>query len=128
LGERPPGAAGRFALDGERPVPRVFWTCPKLAERNLLPPRWHDEKRPKSRDRQTASPASRQPQPQQVQPKGDVRKEQAVADDWEDMNTGPKLNRLRSAVDTLERRQDDLLRYVGELADAVAAMELKLRQ
>jgi hypothetical protein len=85
------------------------------------------EKRQKSRDQQTASPASQQPQPQQVQPKGDARKEQAVAEDWEDMNTGHKLNRLRSAIDTLERRQDDLLRYVGELADAAAAMELKLR-
>jgi tryptophan synthase alpha subunit len=29
---------------------------------------------------------------------------------------------------TLERRQDDLLRQVSELADAIAAMELKLRQ
>jgi hypothetical protein len=50
-----------------------------------------------------------------------------VADDWEDMSMGHKLDHLRSAVDILERRQDDLLQHMSELADAVAAMELKLR-
>jgi len=50
-----------------------------------------------------------------------------VADEWDDMSVDDKLEALRSGLVTLERRQDDLLRYVSELADAVAAMELKLR-
>jgi hypothetical protein len=50
-----------------------------------------------------------------------------VADDWEDMTVDEKLEALRSGQNALERRQDDLLRHVSELADAVAAMELKLR-
>jgi hypothetical protein len=51
-----------------------------------------------------------------------------VAVDWEDMTVEDKLEALRSGLTALERRQDDLLRHVSELADAVAAMELKLRQ
>jgi hypothetical protein len=51
-----------------------------------------------------------------------------VAGDWDDMSVDEKLEHLLSAVKTLERRQDDLLRHVSELADAIAAMELKLRQ
>jgi hypothetical protein len=51
-----------------------------------------------------------------------------VADDWDDMSVEDKLEALRSAVSTLERRQDELLRHLSELADAVAAIELKLRQ
>jgi hypothetical protein len=51
-----------------------------------------------------------------------------VADDWNDMSVEDKLEALRSGLAALERRQDDLLRYLSELADAVAAMELKLRQ
>jgi hypothetical protein len=51
-----------------------------------------------------------------------------VAEDWEDLSTAEKLEQLRSAINTLERRQDDLLRHLSELGDAVAAMELKLRQ
>jgi chaperonin cofactor prefoldin len=48
--------------------------------------------------------------------------------DWDDMSVDERLEHLLSAVKTLERRQDDLLRHVSELADAIAAMELKLRQ
>jgi hypothetical protein len=51
-----------------------------------------------------------------------------VADDWEDMTVDDKLEALRSGLTALKRRQDDLLRHVSELADAVAAIELKLRQ
>jgi hypothetical protein len=50
-----------------------------------------------------------------------------VADNWEDMTVDEKLEALRSELNALEHRQDDLLRHVSELADAVAAMELKLR-
>jgi hypothetical protein len=51
-----------------------------------------------------------------------------VADDWENMTVDDKLEVLRSGLTALERRQDDLLRHLSELADAVAAMELKLKQ
>jgi hypothetical protein len=51
-----------------------------------------------------------------------------VAEDWDQLSTAEKLEELRAAVNTLERRQDDLLRYVTELADTVAVIELKLRQ
>jgi hypothetical protein len=51
-----------------------------------------------------------------------------VAEDWDQLSTAEKLEELRAAVKTLERRQDDLLRYVTELADTVAVIELKLRQ
>jgi predicted nucleic acid-binding Zn-ribbon protein len=59
---------------------------------------------------------------------GYSRQSVLMAEDWDDLSTAEKLEQLRSAVNTLERRQDDLLRHVSELADAVAAMELKLRQ
>ena len=58
----------------------------------------------------------------------DIGSEQFVAEDWDQLSTAEKLEELRAAVNTLERRQDDLLRYVTELADTVAAIELKLRQ
>jgi hypothetical protein len=51
-----------------------------------------------------------------------------VAEDWEDLSVEDKLEALRSAVETLERRQDELLRHLSALADAVDAIELKLRQ
>jgi hypothetical protein len=51
-----------------------------------------------------------------------------VAEDWDHLSTAEKVEELRIAVSTLERRQDDLLRHISELADVVAAMELKLRQ
>ena len=51
-----------------------------------------------------------------------------MADDWDHMTVDDKLEHLLSAVKALERRQDDLLGHVSDLADAVTAMELKLRQ
>ena len=51
-----------------------------------------------------------------------------MADDWDDMSVKDKLDALRSGLAALERHQDELLRHLSELADAVAAIELKLRQ
>jgi ABC-type transporter Mla subunit MlaD len=48
--------------------------------------------------------------------------------DWDDMSVDDKLEALRSAVETLGRRLDELLQHLNAVADAVDALELKLRQ